>query len=129
MRSLKFAQLHKSVWICPYNFLGDVEKIVNQYDLSSFVLLAVSDRLGREPSSELVERLWGLREINDDYREYIQKVESKKLSRREAIFKFLTILNRDPQFPQDLLPDDWQGEEAHKIYRKLSFLKKLDLVS
>jgi len=109
--------------------LGDVEKIVNQYDLSSFVLLAVSDRLGREPSSELVERLWGLREINDDYREYIQKVESKKLSRREAIFKFLTILNRDPQLPQDLLPDDWQGEEAHKIYRKLSFLKKLDLVS
>lgn len=125
LKELGFGQLHKSLWISPYNFLGDVEKIIAQYNLSSFVLLAISNKLGREPSDDLAERIWKLQDIDDDYKKYIHEVKSKKLSRKEAIFKYLTILEKDPQFPPDLLPADWKGDQAHKIYQKLRFTEKI----
>ncbi|MCD6500653.1 hypothetical protein J7K42_01380 [bacterium] len=124
LEKLGFGQYHKSLYISPFNFLGDIEKIVKQYRLSSYVLLAVSNKLGREPSKELAERIWKLRELNDEYKEYIRKVKSKKLTKQQAIFKYLVILNRDPKLPQDLLPEDWKGEQARRIYKKLAFWKR-----
>lgn len=125
LRELKFGQLHKSLFICPYNLLGDVEKIVKQYNLSSYVLLAVSDRLGREPSSELAERIWHLDEVNQNYKKYIEEVNSKKLSKQEALFKYLVALHLNPQLPKELLPEDWKGEEAHDIYKKILLGERL----
>lgn len=127
LRNLGFGQVHKSVWISPDNFLGEIERLVSQYKLSPFVLLAISDKLGREPSSYLAERIWKLEQVNADYTEYIREVKSKKLSRKEVIFKYLIILNRDPQLPADLLPDDWKGEEAYRIYRTFNWREKLSL--
>ena len=120
LEQLGFGQLHKSFYISPFNFLGDVEKIIRKYNLSKYVLLAISHKLGREPSQELAERIWKLRELNDDYKEYIQEVKSKKFSPQQVVFKYLAILNRDPQLPKDLLPEDWQGEEAYKVYKRLT---------
>ncbi len=125
LERLGFGQYHKSLYISPFNFLGDVEKIIQQYHLSSYVLLAISNKLGREPSKELAERIWRLRELNDKYAEYIREMKSKKLTRQQAIFKYLMILNQDPKLPKDLLPEDWKGEEAYQIYKKLGFRKKI----
>ena len=75
LQELKFGPLHKSLWISPYNFLGDVEKIINQYSLETYVLLAISDRLGREPSEVLAERIWRLEKINDQYKKFIEGIK------------------------------------------------------
>jgi phenylacetic acid degradation operon negative regulatory protein len=127
LRELKFGSLHKSLWISPYNFLGDVEKIINQYNLETYVLLAISDRLGREPSEVLAERIWNLEEINNQYKEFVSEVEDKKLTRSETVFRYLFILQQDPQLPIDLLPSDWQGEKAHRIYKKFVLRNKFTL--
>ena len=118
LKRLKFGQLHKSLWISPYNFLGDIEKILMTYKMEDYVVLAISEKLGREPSSELARRIWGLDKINDDYEIYIKDIKFKKLSKKEAIFKYLIILNSDPQLPKEILFDGWKGEEANKIYKK-----------
>lgn len=120
LEKLGFAQLHKSVWVSPNNFLGDIEEIIEQYNLSSFVILAVSDRLGREPSMDLAERIWQIREVGNDYRNFVVQARGGKLSKKQAIFKYLTILSCDPQLPSELLPSDWQGEKAYEIYRDLT---------
>lgn len=119
LENLGFAQLHKSVWVSPYNFLGDIEEIIEKYNLSSFVILAVSEKLGREPSRELAERIWKITELNDEYKKFIDEIKTGKLSKKEAIFKYLAILSRDPQLPQDLLSSNWRGEEAYKVYKDL----------
>lgn len=121
LEDLDFGALHKSLWISPYNFLGDIEKIVKQYNLETYILLAISNRVGREPSEILAERLWNLEEINDQYKEFIKDVGNKKLTRSQALFRYLAILHQDPQLPIELLPSDWQGKTAHKIYQKLVF--------
>lgn len=125
LEELGFGQVHKSLYICPYNFLGNVEKIVKQYDMESYVLMAISDKVGREPSKDLAEKVWKLRDINYEYGKYIMDVNSGELTKQQATFKYLVILNRDPQLPEGLLPENWKGEEAHKIYKKQSFWKKL----
>jgi len=125
LRELKFGLLHKSLWISPYNFLGDIEKIVHQYNLETYVLLAISDKLGREPSEALAERIWNLGETNNQYKEFIREVENRKLADSEIVFQYLSILHQDPQFPVDLLPPDWQGQEAHRIYEKFILRNKL----
>jgi len=124
LQELKFGPLHKSLWISPYNFLGDVEKIINQYNLETYVLLAISDRLGREPSEVLAERIWRLEKINDQYKKFIEGIKNRKLTKSEIAFQYLFILHQDPQLPTDLLPSDWQGEKAHRIYKKLILRNK-----
>ena len=122
LEELGFGLLHKSVWISPYNFLGDVEKIVKQYTLESWVILLISNKVGREPSENLAGRIWGLERMNNLYKEFVRNAENKKLAKTQIAFEYLSILNQDPQLPEELLPDDWQAEKAYNIYKKL--LKK-----
>lgn len=117
LEKLGFAQLHKSLWLSPYNFLGDIEDLAKQYEISSFVILAVSDRLGKEPSMDLAERIWRITQLNNDYEIFIDEAEKGKLSKREIVFKYLAILSRDPQLPSELLPSGWNGQEAYQIYK------------
>jgi phenylacetic acid degradation operon negative regulatory protein len=125
LEKLGFAQLHKSVWVSPNNFLGDIEEIIEKYHLSSFVILAVSDRLGREPSMDLAERIWRISEIGDQYKKFVAEAKEGKLSKREIVFKYVSILSIDPQLPLELLPPNWQGEEAYKIYKDASKKTKI----
>lgn len=129
LEKLGFAQLHKSVWISPNNFFGDIEEIVEEYNLSGFVILAISAQLGREPSMELADRIWKITELNGEYKKFIAQVRDGKLPKRAIIFKYLAVLSCDPQLPLELLPSDWQGEEAYKIYKNLTRkgLRKLNV--
>lgn len=119
LKKLGFGELQKSVWVCPYNFLGEVEKIVKEYNLLSYVILAISDKLGREPSKVLANRIWNLEKLNEGYSKFVKEANSKRISRTKIIFSFLFILKKDPQLPKELLPSDWQGKKAYKIYRRI----------
>lgn len=115
LKKLGFGQLHASFWISPFNFLGEVEKIVKDYNLSPFVILAISNRLGREESKYLANRVWKLEEINEKYRQLIQKTQNK--NPENLIFEYLAILNEDPRLPDELLSEEWLGEEAYLIFK------------
>lgn len=116
LKNLGFAEVHASLWISPFNFLAEVEKIVKEYNLSPFVILAVSNKVGREESKILANKLWKLEKINKDYLILIEK--TKKINPENLIFQYLTILNKDPQLPTDLLPEDWAGDDAYQIFKK-----------
>lgn len=122
LKKLGFREMHASLWICPFNFFTNIEKIIKEYDLSSFVILAVSDKLGREASIDLAERIWRLRQTNEKYKELVEMTKNK--DPKDLIFLYFFILKEDAQLPEELLPDDWAGEEAHSIFGKyLNFLK------
>ncbi len=64
LKRLGFGQLNKSVWVCPFNFLGEVEKIIKDYNLSHYVVLAITDKLGREEAGLLANKVWKLDKVN-----------------------------------------------------------------
>lgn len=118
LKALGFGKLQNSVWISPYNFLGDVEKIVKELNLTPYVILAISDKVGQMQSRFLAEEIWKVSEIEKEYLEFISECKKEKLSPWEVFVKYHSILRRDPRLPKELLPEDWPAEEAYHLYQK-----------
>ena len=115
LKRLGLGEMHASLWISPFNFLEDIEKIVKNYNLSTFVILAVSDKVGKEESRIFADKIWKLKDINKAYQSIIKKAQ--KTNPRNLIFRYLSILRSDPQLPVDLLPEDWEGDAAYSIFK------------
>lgn len=129
LKHLGFGQLQKSSWISPVNYLGAVEEVVSLYQLKPYVILSEANKMGDEASRELANRVWELDRLNNEYTafiEYWKKInQDKSVKDKEKIWpviRYFSVLKRDPQLPEDLLPDDWHGFEAHEIMNK--FFKK-----
>lgn len=129
LKELGFGKLQQSVWISAINYLPLLEKIVFDYGLESYVIFAKTDKIGRENAKEFAEEIWHLKKINREYQKFIlswQKVKNKK----EIILlgmEYLQILGKDPQLPEELLPENWAGDKAHQLIKnsKLSQLIKI----
>lgn len=119
LKRLGFGEMHASLWISPFNFLGDVEKIIEEYQLSPFVILAISDKVGKEESRVLANKIWKLDKLNQSYKEILKRI--KKEPEENLVFEYLSILEKDPQLPSEILPSDWAGKRVHSIFKKISF--------
>jgi len=121
LKQLGFGQLQQSVWISPRNYLLNVAKIIETYNLGDYVIFSMTEKIGLERSQDLADRIWKLYRINQEYKEFIEKYSSlEKIPKFELKIDFLSILKKDPQLPSDLLPSDWEGETAFNLYQKLT---------
>ena len=119
LKRLGFAQLQASVWISPFNYFGVVKEIVKEYKLNNYVILAITDKLGEESSKALAERLWNLEKINLEYAEIISQYKKAKEEEKFWLkFKYYDTLKKDPQLPEELLPDRWYGKNIHLLFKK-----------
>jgi len=119
LKLLGFGQLQASVWISPINYLKNIEQLIKDYDIESYVILSETDKLGKENSQLLANRIWQLEKINNKYAEFISNW--KKANKSEFFWlnlKYYSILKEDPQLPKELLPEDWHGEKAHQLISK-----------
>ncbi|MDP2930571.1 MAG: PaaX family transcriptional regulator C-terminal domain-containing protein, partial [bacterium] len=115
LRRLGFGRVQKSVWISPFNLLGDIEKTVDDLDIASYVILSISDKVGREESRTLAGRIWHISAFQKEYLEFIQKCKTGKMSRAQRFFGYHSIADRDPSLPKELLPRDWLGDEEKNL--------------
>lgn len=126
LKKLGFGKLQASVWISPLNYLANVESLVKFHKMEYWVIPSVTDKLGRETSEELAERVWPLERINQRYKNFIarckmffRKEKGYKINKFGLLMEYLNILKEDPRLPEDLLPGDWQGKKAHRLYQKI----------
>ena len=120
LKILNFGKLQNSIWIYPYNLMGDVERIIKEYDLTPYVILAISDKVGQIASKLLTEKVWKISEIHKKYQEFISEFANKENpSFSEVFFRYHSVLKNDPCLPKELLPSDWAGEEAYQLYLKI----------
>jgi len=84
--------------------------------------------LGDENTAQMVCRTFDLNRINQSYRRWLTHAQ---VTDKDGIaphgFKFLSILSRDPVVPKELLPPDWAGEEAMKVFDD-KFRTKMGLI-
>lgn len=122
LKKIGCGMIQQSVWVTPYNPKKLIEEFVENSRLNHEIILISS--LGKEGAigemelPELLEKVYGLSELNDRYAQYLSKVESGGVSKGEKTFGFLAILKDDPQLPFELLPDDWVGGEAYGVFKK-----------
>lgn len=112
--------LQESLWITPYNPKKLLEEFIGERGLHGMVLVSYIGKdgsIGGMEFEELLERVYGLSELNRRYTEFIAEYR-QRYSRAQATFHFLSILADDPQLPFELLPEDWVGDEAYQIFRR-----------
>lgn len=124
---LGFGMMQESVWISPLDVAEDLKEYLESRNLGDFVFILVARRLFAGNETKLAEKIWKLREINEEYGKILQEGERIRIVKgkeKESLIKQLKthyseILISDPCLPKELLPEDWQGEKARKVIKSL----------
>lgn len=125
LRKIGCGSLQYSVWLTPYNPKRLIEEFVQKYDLDNDLIIISSlgkdGTIGDADLNGLMEKTYELTNLNSRYMEFIRFIRNKIiLTKDQVVYSFLTILRDDPQIPFELLPDDWVGDEAYALFKKLT---------
>ncbi|KAA9017017.1 phenylacetic acid degradation operon negative regulatory protein PaaX [Niallia endozanthoxylica] len=131
-----FGNLSSGCWVSPNNFEKEIHLLVSKYKIEEYVHLFLSQHIGPQPDSQLVEKCWHLDEIGEKYEEFIDKysknyivhqsvIQSGEMTDEECFIeranlvhvyrKFLFI---DPFLPKELLPERWIGNHAALLFNQ-----------
>lgn len=124
LKRIGCGMLQQSIWVTPYNPTILLKEFIEEHDLlEELVLVSSVERngaIGGMTFSELIEKVYDLSSINEKYKVFIKEAENNKETRKKSlIFQFLSILRVDPQLPFELLPGDWAGREAYRLFKGL----------
>lgn len=115
--------LQESVWLTPFDPQDIIRNFVSRKKLEGTMIVSSIGKdgfIGDEDIKTLVVRIYKLEDLNERYKEFIGKIKSKKyISRMQMQFAYLSILKDDPQLPFELLPSDWVGNNAYKVFETL----------
>lgn len=122
-------KLQESLYLTCYNPEKIFSDFLKENDLEEDVLISHLGKDGFIGQDDLKELLWNkanLNDVNNRYREFIQKYRNKsELSKTQIAIDFYSILQDDPQLPFELLPDTYLGDEVYLFFQKLN--KKLPI--
>jgi len=115
--------LQASVWLTPYN----PEKILQEFhqetgEAGEIIVSCIGKDgyIGKKTIKELISRVYNLSQLNLDYKNFIASFKGKKkVQSWQAAASYLCILQEDPQLPWELLPNDWLGDKAYFLYKKV----------
>lgn len=124
LKRIGCALLQESVWLTPYNPKRILATFADGKNLAGTILvsdLGLDGGVGEEDIKTLVKRVYHLTELNEEYQNFLdQYSQDKRPSSLKASFDFYQILQKDPQLPFELLPEDWQGEKAYQLFLKIT---------
>jgi len=118
LRRLSCAKFQASVWVTLYDPRGVLNNFIEENHLEKNVIishLGKDGMIGKEGLKLFIRKIYSLDDFNKRYREYIEKFE--ELTPFESYVKFLSILSDDPQVPFSLLPNNWLGERAYRLFK------------
>lgn len=125
LKKIGCGMLQKSVFLTPYNPKGTLEDFVEERGLKASIVVSDVGKdgsIGEKDIKALVREVYNLDELNDEYLSFIsdfKNVGKGTTKSLKACFTFVGILEKDPQLPFELLSDNWSGERAYNIFKRL----------
>ncbi|OGG11966.1 hypothetical protein A2Z00_04140 [Candidatus Gottesmanbacteria bacterium RBG_13_45_10] len=120
------ALLQESLWVTPYNpqkLLLDFSKHHHNPGTILVSKLGKDGAIGAEDLTDLLVRIYHLKDINERYHEFIQTYKNTRPQSLLPIsLAYLSILKDDPQLPFALEPENFLGKQAYVCYRRLFHL-------
>lgn len=100
------------------------KKFIEEHqDFLGNILISKLTKHGFLGDMDLVTYLWtqsDLANINNEYREFIEKYKKEKVaSPVQVSIEYYSILEKDPQLPFELLPEEYLGDEAYLLFLSL----------
>lgn len=126
---LGFGPLATATWISPHDRLDRVEQALSLDSTVRLDLLTCRSR-SRATDLDMVERCWDLKSLGRDYQDLVDRLEALPPAaalgalpgpdalrlRIELVADYRHFPFRDPDLPADLLPADWPGHRAHRLF-------------
>jgi phenylacetic acid degradation operon negative regulatory protein len=135
---LGFGALHQATWISPRDLRAEVEQVVDTLQVRPYVELFSAEHRGFASSAEIVAHCWNLRQLNDYYATFIARYSppfqeyqaqlrsGDGLDPRECFVQRFMLIHEyrsspyvDPNLPPELLPDDWLGNKATRLFQQV----------
>ena len=128
LRQLWFGQLQKSVWVSPHPIIDEVEELLKAKEIKTGVLLFEAEKIGSSSNKEIAHQAWDLPMIAERYVELVENYNKDSLTDEEKAGsdfanEYLEILKIDPYLPDEILPQDWPGKNAKKLFNNLRISK------
>ncbi len=126
---LGFGALSSSTWITPAPLFEQAREVLEAQGLKEYVALFTAEHHGPGAARWLAEKCWDLTAINRRYGQFIASVRPR-LGRRPGsdnacfaaqvrlVHEFRKFLFIDPGLPASLLPRDWRGHEARRLFQE-----------
>jgi phenylacetic acid degradation operon negative regulatory protein len=136
---LGFGALATGAWISPHDRQTEVKNLCVELGVQEYVEIFSNARLDSSLDQELIQRCWNLSDLETQYKDFIARFEteyrkSEKLGcdglspqiafarRFWLMHHFQAFPRKDPNLPASLLPSEWVGFKARRLfedYRRL----------
>lgn len=133
---LGFGQLAPGSWISPHNRKYELDGLITELNAQPYVDMFSGVYLGPSEEQDLIKRSWDLQSLEIQYKEFVMKHQPRheKLLRktlngdedivREKCFvdkfwlthDFQSFPLTDPNLPVELLPEEWAGTTARRLF-------------
>lgn len=132
---LGFGRLSPGSWCSPHDRHAELEELLRELEVEPYVDIFSGRYLGPSAANNLVQRCWDLAalashhqafitQFEPQYQEYQQQLaEARPLSPEQCFVRrfwlthdFATFPLTDPNLPISLLPPDWIGLRAHRLF-------------
>ena len=127
-----FGNLAPGTWIGAHDRQAELEKIVGDMGIREQVSLFNGQRVGLMTDEEIVAKCWDLETLDDEYAQFVAKwraqlegqesqlaamsAETRFYTRFMLTFDFQPFPRKDPNLPTILLPEDWSGYAARRLF-------------
>lgn len=127
-----FGSLAPGLWISPNPLEDAALDLIRRYDLAPYVHLFRATHVGPHSAQELVASCWDLDGIARHYQSFIEEwlprlqaqadqVELDDVGcyveRLSLVHEYRKFLFVDPGLPAGLLPPEWLGDDARRLFR------------
>lgn len=121
--SLGFRMLQESVWISPFPIAEDIREYLINSGLAGQALVMVGPWMLAGGEKNIARKVFKIDQINGEYQlmlEVYKEEKDREKAAKDFLSSYLDTLVRDPFLPEALLPDDWVGKRAQKLFQELS---------
>lgn len=124
----KAVSLQDSLYLTPYNPREIIKYLIEEYKIDGSILISILDPedafTGENNIRAFLWDVYGLEEVNRGYSKFIRRYEradSKDLGEKRTgiAFEYISVLQKDPQIPFELLHEDYLGDKAYLLFKKL----------
>jgi phenylacetic acid degradation operon negative regulatory protein len=138
LHSLGFANLSASLWISPYDLQSGVDKYVSDRGIGEYVETFEARYTGRRREREMAAMIWNIKDMEKRYGVFIRKysalyerhraeMQTRKTINKGVCFaqrfcltaEYVALRLEDPMLPLELLPKNWKGIKAQRLFSRL----------
>jgi phenylacetic acid degradation operon negative regulatory protein len=127
-----FGALAPGLWISPNPLEEAALDLIRRYDLAPYVHLFRATHIGPHSAPELVAACWDLNGITEHYQRFIEewlpRLQAQAdrvqldnvgcyVERLSLVHEYRKFLFVDPGLPAELLPPEWPGDDARRLFQ------------